>query len=45
MVRLLAVLDRRVGKRTLEKLKDEVDKQPEWLKKFYLLRLEAEGII
>lgn len=45
MIRLLAVLDRRVGKRTLEKLKDEVDKQPEWLKKFYLLRLEAEGIM
>lgn len=45
MVRLLAVLDRRVGKRSLERLKDEVDKQPEWLKKFYLLRLEAEGIM
>lgn len=45
MVRLLAVLDRRVGKRTLMRLKDEVDNQPEWLRKFYLLRLEAEGII
>lgn len=45
MVRLLAVLDRRVGKRTLERLKNEVDNQPEWLKKFYLLRLEAEGIM
>lgn len=45
MVRLLAVLDRRVGKRTLERLKDEADYQPEWLQKFYMLRLEAEGII
>lgn len=42
MIRLLAVLDRRVGKRTLEKLKDERMKQPEWLRFFYDLRLKAE---
>ena len=42
IVRMFAVLDRRVGKRTLEKLKDEIDRQPEWLQYFYRLRLGAE---
>lgn len=45
LVRMFAVLDRRVGKRTLEKLALCVDEQPAWLREFYLLRLEAEKII
>jgi len=45
LVRLLAIVDRRVGKRTLEKLKDTVLQQPEWLQYFYRLRLQAESII
>ena len=44
LIRMLAVMDRRVGKRTLIKLKNEVTKQPEWLQYFYRLRLDAEGI-
>lgn len=44
LVRMFAVLDRRVGKRTLEKLKVTIDVQPEWLKQFYVLRLNAEQI-
>ena len=44
VLRMLAVLDRRVGVRTLEKLALKIDEQPEWLKKFYQIRLEAEGI-
>ena len=44
VVRLFAILDKRVGKRRLEKLVSEVRKQPEWLQFFYKLRLEAEGI-
>ncbi len=44
IVRMFAILDRRVGKRTLEKLKDMLDEQPEWLKQFYLLRFEAENL-
>ena len=44
IVRMFAVLDRRLGKRTLEKLKDTLDEQPEWLKHFYLLRFEAENL-
>lgn len=44
IVRMFAVLDRRIGKRTLIKIKDNLDTQPEWLKNFYLLRLNAENI-
>lgn len=44
LIRLLAVLDRRVGKRRLLRLREELGAQPEWLRFFYRLRLEAEGI-
>lgn len=44
IIRLLAIVDRRVGKRTLKKLKDTIQEQPEWLRYFYELRLQAEGI-
>lgn len=42
LVRMFAVLDRRIGKRTLERIKPTVEDQPDWLKQFYLLRLNAE---
>ncbi|MBE6755755.1 MAG: hypothetical protein E7555_04810 [Ruminococcaceae bacterium] len=42
LVRMFAVLDRRVGKRTLDKIKEDIENQPEWLKKFYKLRISAE---
>ena len=45
LVRLFAILDRRVGKRTLENLKNDINDIPEWLKFFYNLRFESEGII
>ncbi|MBQ4348385.1 MAG: hypothetical protein IJC79_02055 [Clostridia bacterium] len=44
IVRMFAILDRRVGKRTLDKLKGVLDEQPEWLKQFYVLRFEAENL-
>ncbi len=44
MVRLFAIVDRRVGKRTLQRLVDTVEDQPEWLRCFYQARLVAEGI-
>lgn len=44
LVRMFAILDRRVGKRTLVKLKNKVEKELEWLKPFYLLRFEAENM-
>ena len=42
LIRMFAILDRRVGKRTLTKLESELDKQPKWLRQIYLLRIEAE---
>ena len=44
VVRLFAILDYRVGKRSLLKLIDTIEEQPEWLKIFYRLRLDAENI-
>ena len=45
LVKLFAVLDRRVGKRRLKKLWDEHwGREPAWLLPFLCLRLEAEGI-
>lgn len=44
IVRMFAVLDRRVGKRTLEKAKSVFGEQPKWLQQFYRLRLEGEGL-
>lgn len=43
LVRLFAVLDRRVGKRRLPQLAAAMKDEPEWLRFFYRLRLEAEG--
>ena len=45
VVRLFAILDKRVGKRRLQKLLPEVEKQPEWLRLFFNLRLREEGIL
>ena len=44
IVRMFAISDRRVGKRTLVKEKSTIEQQPEWLKQFYYLRFEAEKI-
>lgn len=45
IVRLFAILDKRVGKRRLDSLKEKVADQPEWLQPFYRLRLEADQIV
>ena len=44
-IKALAILDRRCGKRTLEKYAkyDEIS-APDWLKQIYRLRFEAEGL-
>lgn len=44
IVRMFAILDRRVGKRTLVKIKDEAEAMPDWVKQFYNLRCEAEEL-
>ena len=45
IVRVLAILDGRVGRRTLEAIRqsDEMDALPEWVRWFYELRLAAAG--
>ena len=41
IIKILAILDKRVGKRTLQKIKEaeEYKKYPEWARQFYELRL------
>ena len=45
LFRVFAFMDRRVGKRTLIKIREETEKLPAWARRFYELRLEAEGIV
>lgn len=42
LIRMFAVLDRRIGKMALHNLKKEIQKQPLWLQQFYNLRISAE---
>jgi len=44
LFRVFAFMDRRVGKRTLVKIREEAEKMPEWVRRFYTLRCDAEGI-
>lgn len=44
LVRMFAVLDKRLGKRTLQMVKETIANQPDWLQSFYLLRLDSEHI-
>lgn len=44
LVRMFAILDRRVGKRTLTSLKDEIHLQPQWLQQIYMMRFSADGL-
>lgn len=44
LVRMFAVLDRRIGKRTLSSIKASVEEQPQWLQQFYRLRLDTESV-
>ncbi len=44
LFRVFAFMDRRVGKRTLVKIREEAGKMPEWVRRFYTLRCDAEGI-
>lgn len=45
IVLILALLDRRVGKRTLNSLNEEIKKRHTMVQYFYKLRCEAEGIV
>ena len=45
IIKILAILDKRVGKRTLQKIKEaeEYRKFPKWVRQFYELRLKEIG--
>lgn len=45
LLRVFAYMDRRIGKRTLVKIRDEVAQLPGWVRQFYQLRCEADGIV
>ena len=45
LLRVFAFMDRRVGKRTLIKIKDELESLPHWVRQFYIIRCEVEGIL
>ena len=42
--RMFAIVDRRVSKRMLQRLRDSLLGQPDWLRRFYEARLMAEDI-
>ena len=44
IVRIFAVLDRRVGKRRLLTLKENIENEPDTFKEFFAIRIRAEGI-
>lgn len=44
LIRMFAILDRRIGKRTLIKIKEAAPHQPDWLNALYQIRLDAEHL-
>ena len=45
IVRIFAVLDRRVGKRRLALMKETIAEEPDTFREFYAIRMKAEGLI
>ena len=45
LIKIFALMDKRTGKRTLERLKETIKNDVEIVNYFYKLRCEAEGII
>ena len=43
-IRMLALLDSRLGKRRIRKLAEHVDEEPEWFQKWILLRLGTKQV-
>ena len=44
LIRIFAILDRRVGKRTLCRLKESIDTEPEIFRRFFTIRMEADEL-
>lgn len=45
LVRIFAILDRRVGKRRLSQMKESIHNEPENFQAFYMIRMEAENLL
>ena len=45
IVRIFAVLDRRIGKRRLVSMKETIANEPETFQEFYAIRAKAEGLL
>lgn len=45
LVRIFALLDRRLGKRRLLTLDKSMAGEPDWVRAFYVLRMQAEGLM
>lgn len=45
LVRIFALLDRRLGKRRLLALEESMEQELDWVRTFYVIRMQAEGLI
>ena len=45
LVRIFALLDRRLGKRRLLALEESMEQELDWVRAFYVIRMQAEGLI
>ena len=45
LVRIFALLDRRVGKRRLLALEEAMEHELDWVRAFYVIRMHAEGLM
>ena len=45
IVRIFAILDRRIGKRRLLLIQKTIDEEPETFQEFFAIRAKAEGLI
>ena len=42
---IFALLDRRLGKRRLLTLEESMEQELEWVRAFYVIRMQAEGLM
>ena len=45
LVRIFALLDHRLGKRRLLALEESMDQELDWVRAFYVIRMQAEGLM
>ena len=45
LVRILALLDRRLGKRRLLALEESIEQELDWVRAFYVIRMQAEELM